>query len=92
MIHLITTGLELTNERAESSHGIPVLVAIGIALGKSDLLPDPFFCAGYDAAGNHTGRGEDKCKLAGVLVKTHAGSLRGMDKKTFAFVRSFYLK
>ena len=90
MTHKITEGLELTDEQAGVSYGIPVLVANGIALGKSDCLPEPFCAAGYDTSGNHTGRGEDKCKLAGVLVKNYASSILNMDEKTFNFIKRFY--
>lgn len=88
----ITKDLTLTDERAESSYGIPVLVTGGIAYGKSDILPAPWGAAGYDAQGNHTGQGEDKCRMAGVVVKNFAASiLQGqMDDATFAFVKSFY--
>jgi hypothetical protein len=91
MKYNLTSEIELTDERAETSYGIPVLVIGGKAFGKADLLPAPFCIAGYDASGNHTGSGDDKCQLAGVLVRAHAGSLHTpFPTATFNFIKSFY--
>jgi hypothetical protein len=83
-------GMELTNERSESSYGIPVLVINGDAYGRGDVLPEPYCTAGYDQKGNHTGRGEDKCRLAGVLVRAHAHALTSCTPERYEFIKSFY--
>lgn len=91
MTYKLTAEIELSDERSESSYGIPVLVIGGNAYGKADQLPAPFCVSGYDALGNHTGNGEDKCRLAGVLVKTHAESLlSNFPTDTYQFIKRFY--
>ena len=91
MKYKITEKLELTDEHAASSNGIPVLVINGVAFGKSDLLPGTFCSAGYDQLGNHTGNGDDKCFLAGILVRGHGRSLNSnFPSDTYRFIKSFY--
>ena len=53
MKYNLTSEIELTDERAESSYGIPVLVIGGNAYGKADLLPAPFCIAGYEIGRAH---------------------------------------
>jgi hypothetical protein len=92
MKHKLTNELELTDERSESSFGIPVLVVGGgRAYGKSDNLPYPFQVAGHDAEGNHTGNPADKCRLAGVIVQGHAESLHSIfPTEIYEWIKSFY--
>ena len=91
MTYKLTAEIELSDERAESSYGIPVLLIGGNAYGKADLLPAPFCVAGWDADGNHTGKGSDKCRLAGVLVKAHAGMLSNyFSSPLYQWIKCFY--
>lgn len=92
MKYELSKGLVLTDERPESSYGIPVLVADGVAYGKGDTMPQPWGAAGYDEYGNHTGNGNDCCRQAGVIVKSFVGSIQvgEMSVATFAWIKSFY--
>jgi hypothetical protein len=91
MTYNLTNDLTLSDEHAASSNGIPVLLFNGRAFGSADHLPAPFGVAGYDADGNHTGNGGDKCSKAGKIVEAHVGSIpSNFPTQTYNWIKSFY--